>query len=60
MSIFYEVAELSQPSDEQYAVIRIDTAKARDGGCEGVVVSLHDTQEEAEAAANCARNGVYQ
>lgn len=50
-TIFYEVAELNNPADEPFMVVRIDVAARRGNGVEGVVQSLHRTREEASARA---------
>lgn len=55
MPIFYEVATLDNPVvDPPFALIRIDTDKRIDGGCEGTVVSLHWSKDEAKKAAELA------
>ncbi len=58
MPVFYEVATLDDPVvAPPFAVIRIATDKRVDGGCEGVVVSLHRTTEAAKEAARRALEG---
>ena len=55
MAVFYEVATLNDPIvNPPFAVVRIDTDKRVEGGVEGIVVSLHHTREEAQAAADLA------
>lgn len=53
--IFYEVATLDTANDPPFAVIRIDTDKRIESGCEGVVVHTYWSRPEAEAAAKLAR-----
>lgn len=50
-TVFYEVADLEEFENEPYALIRIDTEKRAGNGCEGTVVSLHWTRQEASEAA---------
>ena len=50
-TIFYEVAKLNKPSPEPFIVMRIDVTKRSGTGMEGVVQSLHRSQEEADARA---------
>lgn len=50
MSVFYEVAELTNQDEEPFAVIRIDTDKRAGSGVEGVVVSMHWSRRDANAA----------
>ena len=56
MPIFYEVAILdSSASAHPFALMRIDTDKRIEGGCEAVVVSLHKTKADARSAADLAK-----
>lgn len=50
-TVFYEVADLDEFENEPYALIRIDTEKRAGNGCEGTVVSLHWTRQEASEEA---------
>lgn len=50
-TIFYEVAEINDPADEPFMVLRIDVTARRGNGVEGTVQSLHRTREEASARA---------
>lgn len=55
MPVFYEVATLDDTTvNPPYAVMRIDTDKRVGAGCEGVVVSLHYSKDEAKVAADLA------
>jgi hypothetical protein len=44
----YVVADLDRPNPEPFAVIAVYPDRPKDGGCEGVCVSLHMTRDEAE------------
>ncbi len=57
-TIWYEVADLTDPADEPYMVLRIDTAARRENGVEGTVVSLHWTRQEAQTAAQKLTDGL--
>lgn len=50
-TIWYQVADLNNPSAEPYMVLRIDTSVRRGTGVEGEVVSLHWTRDEADTRA---------
>lgn len=51
MNIFHEIAMLNESSEGNfYALVQVDTDKRVEAGCAGVVVSLHVTYPEAEAA----------
>jgi hypothetical protein len=55
MPVFYEVATLNDPVvDPPFALIRIDTDRPMGQGVEGVIVSLHWSEDEARAAAELA------
>jgi hypothetical protein len=53
--VFFEVAELDNPSAEPFAVIRVDTSKRVGTGVEGVVVSTHPSREDADHACENMR-----
>lgn len=60
MPIFYEVATLDNPVvDPPFALIRIDTDKRVGAGCEGTVVSLHWSKDEAKKAADLAASEAW-
>ena len=50
-TIWYQVADVHNPSAEPYMVLRIDTSIRREGGVQEEVISLHWTRDEAEARA---------
>lgn len=54
MPVFFEIATLDA-NEKPFALMRIDTDKRIEGGCEGVVVSLHTTKREAQDAAEIAK-----
>jgi hypothetical protein len=56
-TIWYVVADLTDPAAEPFAVLRVDTTIRREGGVEGTVVSLHWQREEAERIAHEFNNG---
>lgn len=47
-TIWYAVADLTNPEAEPFAVLSIDTTVAHEGGVEGTVVSLHWSRDEAQ------------
>lgn len=51
MPIFYEVATLDNPSEQPFALVRVDTDRPKETGVEGVVMSLHWTKDDAAEAA---------
>lgn len=50
-TVWYQVADINDPAAEPFMVLRIDTSVRRGTGCEGEVISLHWTRDEAEARA---------
>jgi hypothetical protein len=56
-TIWYAVADLTNPTAEPFAVMRVDTSVRRDGGVEGTVESLHWVCEEAERIVHEFNNG---
>lgn len=51
-TIWYQVADLTDPTAEPYMVLRIDASVRRGAtGVEGEVISLHWSRDEAEARA---------
>lgn len=50
-TIWYVIAELTNPADEPFAVMKIDTSIRKGDGVEGEVISLHYGRDEAEARA---------
>lgn len=50
-TVWYVVADLTDPVAEPFAVLSVDTSIRREGGVEGTVVSLHWQRAEAENAA---------
>ncbi len=58
-TIFYEVAELTEPAGEPFMVVRIDVEKRKEDGVEGTIHSLHWTREQAQQSADILReNGI--
>jgi len=47
-TIWYAVADLTQPKAEPFMVVSVDTSVKSGKGVEGTIVSLHWTREEAE------------
>lgn len=56
-TVWYLVADLTEPAAEPFAVISADVSVRREGGVEGTVVSLHWRREEAERVAHEFNNG---
>ena len=56
-TIWYAVADLTNPAAEPFAVMSVDTSIRREGGVEGTVVSLHWQREEAERIVHEFNNG---
>jgi hypothetical protein len=56
-TVWYVVADMTQPGGEPFVVLSVDTSIKRDGGVEGTVVSLHWQREEAERIAHEFNNG---
>ncbi|GGD58661.1 hypothetical protein [Croceicoccus mobilis] len=54
MRPFLVVADLDKPTAEPFMVLSVDPTKRVDGGCKAIVMSLHWTREEAEAAIAAA------
>lgn len=52
--VFYQVADLVQPSPEPFAVIAIYPERREGTGCKATVVSLHAKREDAEREATRA------
>jgi hypothetical protein len=58
-TIFYEVAELTEPTAEPFMVVRINVEERKEGGVEGTIQSLHWTREQAQQSADAlTENGV--
>ena len=57
--ISYEVMIIDAPpvGTPGFAVVRIDTDKRVENGCEGIVQSLHHTKEQARTVAGILREG---
>ncbi len=51
MRPFHVVAELTTGQPERFAVLSIDPTKRKDLGCEGTILSLHQTEAGAIAAS---------
>lgn len=47
-TVWLLVADLTNPAEEPFAVVRVDTSVKREGGVEGTVMSVHWQREEAE------------
>ena len=56
-TVWYVVADLTNPNAEPFAVLSVDTSIRRDGGVEGTVVSVHWKREEAERIVHEFNNG---
>jgi hypothetical protein len=50
-TIWHVVAKLINPAAEPFAVFRVDTTIRKGDGVEGEVMSLHYSEQEAEARA---------
>lgn len=57
-AVFHEVAKLANPDGPPFAVIAIYPGRPSDGGCVGIVKSLHADRSDAEQAAEAFRNGM--
>lgn len=53
-TIWYQVADLNNPSAEPFMVLRVDTSVRRGTGVEAEVVSLHWTRDRCGSASSRA------
>lgn len=50
-AVFFEVADVTLPSDAPFIVVRIDTRERVEGGVVATVISKHHTRDEADKEA---------
>jgi hypothetical protein len=51
-TVWHIVADVTDPHSEPFMVVRVDTTSRCGNGCEGEIISLHWTRDEAKDAAD--------
>ena len=57
MRPFLQIADLTIDQPDRFAIVSIDPTQREGDGCRGVIVSLHATRADAEAALSAHGDG---